>query len=141
MERNFAEIIGTKAKALKHCEKLIRKIEKANGEPVKIPLSCTGVMLEAREGSPLYLQIKAISAKLAEEINALQISFNSINMEQTQKTAVAKKPAVVEQPQRKRVNYSNMSQEEIIAHKKEKRKEYNQRYRNKLKLQQLSLFS
>lgn len=137
MERNIAELIGTKAKALKHCEKLIRKIEKANGEPIKIPLSCTGVVLEAREGSPLHLQIKSISAKLAEEINALQISVGLIDMD-----AHANRQANVnteDKPRRQFTNRTVMSEEEIKAHEKAKRREYNKRYYEKKKAQKLAI--
>lgn len=71
MERTSAEEIGQKARALKHCIKVISKVDK-NGS-AEIVLNCTGVKFVVKKNDALYLKIATTKAQLEEEIASYEI--------------------------------------------------------------------
>ena len=71
MDRVSAEDIGKKARALKHCIKVLGTIEKKGS--AEIVLNCTGVKLVAHENDALHLKIATTKAQLEEEIASYEI--------------------------------------------------------------------
>ena len=71
MDNVTAELIGKKAKALKHCNKILDKIEK-NGK-VTIKLGNTGVEIEATRGDAMHLKFITHQARLTQEIKSYEI--------------------------------------------------------------------
>ena len=71
MERTSAEEIGKKARALKHCIKVIGKIDK-NGS-AEIILNSTGVKFVVKKNDALYLKLATTKAQLEEEIKSYEI--------------------------------------------------------------------
>ena len=71
MDNVTAERIGKKAKALKHCNKILEKIEK-NGEAV-VKLNCTGVEITVNRGDAMHLKLVTVQAQLTEEIKSYEI--------------------------------------------------------------------
>lgn len=66
-----AEAIGKKARALKHCNKLLSKINKEGS--AKIVLNCTGVEFVVHKGDAIHLKIQTTRAQLTEDINSYDI--------------------------------------------------------------------
>ena len=60
-----------KVKALKHCNKLLKEIER-NGKAV-IKFNCTGLELVAEANDVLHMRLKTVQASLAEQINSYEI--------------------------------------------------------------------
>lgn len=75
MNRFVAEVIGRKSRALKHCDKLLKSIEK-EGQAV-IKLNATGVSLPCTKGDSLHTLLMVERAKLAHEINIIEIAEES----------------------------------------------------------------
>ena len=71
MERIMAEEVGKKAKALKHCIKLLGTIEKKGS--AEVVLNCTGVRFTVRSGDAMHLKIATTKAQLEEEIASFEI--------------------------------------------------------------------
>lgn len=71
MDRVSAEDIGRKARALKHCIKVLGTIEKKGS--AEIVLNCTGVKLVAHKNDALHLKIATTKAQLEEEIASYEI--------------------------------------------------------------------
>ena len=71
MDRVSAEDIGKKARALKHCIKVLGTIEKKGS--AEIVLNCTGVKLVAHKNDALHLKIATTKAQLEEEIASYEI--------------------------------------------------------------------
>lgn len=67
-----AENIGKKSKALKHCDKLLTKIDK-NGS-AKVKLNCTGVEFVVHKDDAIYLRIQATKFALLDEIRSYEIT-------------------------------------------------------------------
>ena len=61
MDRVSAEDIGKKARALKHCIKVLGTIEKKGS--AEIVLNCTGVKLVAHKNDALHLKIATTKAQ------------------------------------------------------------------------------
>ena len=72
MNYAIAEIIAKKAKGAKHCDKLLKTIEKDGN--IEIPLSGTGVSLPVSKGDPIHTLLKSIHFKLLHEINAIEVT-------------------------------------------------------------------
>ena len=71
MDRITAETISRKTKALKHCTKLLAKINKEGQATVR--LNCTGVEFIVHKGDAMYLKLATIHAQLTEEIRSYEI--------------------------------------------------------------------
>ena len=71
MDRVSAEDIGRKARALKHCIKVLKTIDKKGS--AEIVLNCTGVKLVAHKNDALHLKIATTKAQLEEEIASYEI--------------------------------------------------------------------
>ena len=71
MKHNVAELIGRKAKALKHCDKVIQTIDK-NGR-TEILLGNTGISIPCEKNDAIYSMLQSIRFKLAHEINSIEI--------------------------------------------------------------------
>ena len=71
MKHNVAELIGRKAKALKHCDKVIQTIDK-NGK-TEILLGNTGISIPCEKNDAIYSVLQSIRFKLAHEINSIEI--------------------------------------------------------------------
>ena len=71
MDRITAETIARKTKALKHCSKLIAKINKDGQATVR--LNCTGVEFVVHKGDAMYLKLATIHAQLTEDIKSYEI--------------------------------------------------------------------
>lgn len=72
MKTSVAELIGKKAGALKHCEKLLKLIHE-NGT-TDIRLNNTGVTLTVQKGDYLHTMLLSEKSKLVHEINAIEIT-------------------------------------------------------------------
>lgn len=72
MDNITAENIGKKAKAFKHCEKLLATIDK-NGQ-ASVKLNCTGVEFVVHKGDAIYLRIQATKFALLDEIHSYEVT-------------------------------------------------------------------
>lgn len=72
MKFSVAEAIARKTKGLKHCDKLLKNIEKKGS--IEIPLSGTGVVLPVAKGDAIHTLLQSIRFSLAHEINAIEIA-------------------------------------------------------------------
>lgn len=120
----MAALIERKSKALKHCNKLLEKIDKESF--ALVPLNNTGVVLRVEKDDPVYLRFKAIRAQLVVDINSLEIIQHPAAAEITISSEVFDKPAFEEVPPSSTdAKSAEMSEEE---RRKMKRREYNRRY-------------
>ena len=71
MKPNVAEAIGLKVKALKHCEKIIKTVDKQGR--TDILLNNTGVALPVEKNDAIYTLLQSIRFKLVHEINSIEI--------------------------------------------------------------------
>ena len=71
MKHNVAEMIGRKAKALKHCDKVIQTIDK-HGR-TEILLGNTGIAIPCEKNDAIYTMLQSIRFKLVHEINSIEI--------------------------------------------------------------------
>ena len=120
-----AEQISRKVRALKYFQGVIETADKKGTTIIK--LNCTGAEFVLNKGDVLYLKVKTMIAKLAEEIASLEI---------IQKTSTSQAQS---QPVRRRVVPApigaapvQLSAEEL-ERRKQKRSEYNRRYYQKHK--------
>lgn len=67
-----AEIIARKTRGAKHCEKLLKSIDKKGD--IDIPLGNTGVELPVSKGDPIHTLLKSIHFKLLHEINVIEVA-------------------------------------------------------------------
>lgn len=70
-----AETIGKKSKALKHCDKLLSKIDK-NGS-AKVKLNCTGVEFVVHKDDAIYCRIQHTRYALLDEIRSYELTTRS----------------------------------------------------------------
>jgi len=117
-----AETIGKKSKALKHCDKLLSKIDK-NGS-AKVVLNCTGVEFVVHKDDAIYCRIQSTKYRLLDEIRSYELTTRSQRaIEQpVHRTAPAPVGAAPES--------EALSAEQLA---KTKKSEYNRRYREKVK--------
>ena len=71
MDKKLAEAIGIKANALKHCDKLLGKIEK-DGKVVVI-IGATGVSIPVIKGDAVHSRLQSVRYQLMDEINSMEI--------------------------------------------------------------------
>lgn len=71
MDFKSAEIIAKKARALKHCDKILSEVDK-KGEAL-VTLNCTGVQFVVKNGDGMHLRIMTTKAQLIEEIAAYEL--------------------------------------------------------------------
>lgn len=71
MDNITAEMIGRKAKALKHCNKVLSEIDKKGF--ATISLNCTGVVFTVYKNDAIYLQLQTTRAQLVQEIGSYEI--------------------------------------------------------------------
>lgn len=95
MDKMTAEIIGKKAKALKHCDKLLNKIDKY-GE-AKVLLNCTGVEFLVHKGDAIYLSLQKTKYALLCDIQSYEITVRETKQSPIFQpgVAVAEKPSIV----------------------------------------------
>lgn len=136
-----AEAIARKSRALKHCTKLLDKIDR-NGS-AKIVLNCTGVEFNVVKGDAIYLRIKTTQAQLTEDIlsydiikrEAPAIRALSNAAEKVSAAAAVVAPAIkAEVPKR-----TKLSREEAIARHREYCRNYAARKRAEAKAAKMSL--
>ena len=71
MKHNIAEAIGRKARALKHCNKIIQTVDKQGR--TEILLGNTGVSLPCEKNDAIYTLLQSIRFKIIHEINSMEI--------------------------------------------------------------------
>ena len=71
MKHKMAEIIGNKARALKHCDKVIATVDKQGR--TDILLGNTGIVLPCEKNDAIYTLLQSIRFKLVHEINSIEI--------------------------------------------------------------------
>lgn len=122
MDNITAENIGKKARAFKHCEKLLATIDK-NGQ-ARVKLNCTGVEFVVHKDDAIYCRIQSTKYRLLDEIRSYELTTRSQRaIEQpVHRTAPAPVGAAPE---------SEVLSAEQLA--KAKKSEYNRRYREKVK--------
>lgn len=123
MDNVTAEIIGKKARALKHCDKLLEKIDKQGS--AKILLNCTGVEFVVNKGDAIYLSIQKTKYELLYDIRSYEITVRAKHAKDgsIHKTAPAPTGAAPSTP------------DDELERKRAKQREYNRRYLAKKKLQ------
>ena len=87
MDNVTAEIISKKARALKHCIKVLSQIEK-KGSAV-ITLNCTGVIFTVQRNDAIYLQLQATKAQLVQDIGSYEIVQKTTQQKTFTRTAPA----------------------------------------------------
>ncbi len=118
MDNRTAEIIGRKAKALKHVTQLIKKIDRVGH--VDIKLNCTGATIPCDKEDATYLTLVASKAALAAEIASIEV-VNAASL-----TAPVRR--LVPAP-----SGAAPTAEEILAEQRRKRAEYQHRWYAKMK--------
>lgn len=126
MDSVTAENIGKKARALKHCDKLLAKIDK-NGS-AKVLLNCTGVEFIVHKGDAIYLSIQKTKYALLCDIQSYEITVKAKTADKQPVRRIAPAP----------VGAAELSDEEILEIKREKHREYQRRYLAKKKAQALN---
>ncbi|MBR2388991.1 MAG: hypothetical protein IKB02_09610 [Clostridia bacterium] len=114
MDRVSAEDIGKKARALKHCIKVLGTIEKKGS--AEIVLNCTGVKLVAHKNDALHLKIATTKAQLEEEIASYEI-VRASGMGDTSSSPASSPPP--------------LSPEQKVAERKAKKAAYMREYMKK----------
>lgn len=71
MKRSDAELIGKKARALKHCVKILELVDKRGS--TEILLNNTGITIPCKKGDAMYTLLQSIKYALAHEINDIQV--------------------------------------------------------------------
>ena len=72
MNTSTAEFIGKSSRALKHCDRLLKKIEKAGEAFIKV--NATGLTLPCRRGDALHTLLMSERARLYHEINSFELT-------------------------------------------------------------------
>lgn len=72
MNTSTAEFIGKSSRALKHCDQLLKKIEKTGEASIK--LNATGLTLPCRRGDALHTLLMSERARLYHEINSFEVT-------------------------------------------------------------------
>lgn len=70
-----AETIGRKSKALKHCDRLLSKIDKHGSATIK--LNCTGVEFVVHKDDAIYCRIQSTKYRLLDEIRSYELTTQS----------------------------------------------------------------
>jgi len=73
MDNITADTIGKKARALKHCEKILNAVDK-HGE-TQIKLNCTGVVFTIRKNDAIYLRVQSTKYALIDEISSYRLTI------------------------------------------------------------------
>lgn len=121
MDNITAEMIGKKARALKHCEKLLSKIDKTGS--AKVVLNCTGVEFIVHKDDAIYFRIQKTRYELLEDIKSYQLMKSAAK---SIPTRVSPTPiCAAEKP--------SLTPEEMREAKKAKAKECQRRYYEKKK--------
>lgn len=117
-----AETIGKKSKALKHCDKLLAKIDKSGSASVK--LNCTGVEFVVHKDDAIYCRIQRTKYALLDEIRSFELTTRSKKVieQPVHRTA----PAPVGASDKN--TCTSPSDDEM---KRKKKQEYNKRYYEK----------
>lgn len=137
MDNVTAEIISKKARALKHCNKVLEAIEK-KGSAV-ITLNCTGVVFTVQKNDAIYLQLQATRAQLIQDIGSYEIVQKATKQKTFTRTAPApigssvalsdeEMAALAEKRERNRKAWHKWYQAN-----KEKKAEYNRQYKRRKK--------
>lgn len=122
MDSVTAENIGKKARALKHCEKLLAKIDKTGS--AKVLLNCTGVEFIVHKGDAIYLSIQKTKYALLCDIQSYEITVRAKNSDEQPIRRTAPAPVGAAEP----------TPEELLEAKRAKQREYQKRYLAKKKL-------
>lgn len=72
MNTSTAEFIGKSSRALKHCDQLLKKIEKTGETSIKV--NATGLTLPCRRGDALHTLLMSERARLYHEINSFELT-------------------------------------------------------------------
>ncbi len=133
-----AETIGKKTKALKHCDKLLKQIEK-NGS-AKVILNCTGVEFIVNLNDAIYCRLQSKKYQLLDEIRSYELTSRSqraVNESATpRRTAPAPVGASNETPTEEvseitglpSIRGKQLTPEEMLERKRVQRRIYNQRW-------------
>ncbi len=124
MERETAEIIAKKSRALKHCEKILKEVDKKGLKWVKF--NNTGVEIKVTKGDAIYLRIQSTMYQLLDEIHSIEVANKAIS---TTPTAVPTARRIAPAP----VGAAPITEEELADIKRAKKSEYNRRYYEKQK--------
>ena len=115
MDNVTAEIISKKARALKHCNKVLETIEK-KGSAV-ITLNCTGVIFTVQKNDAIYLQLQATRAQLIQDIGSYEIVQKATQQAVSKRHAPAPVGASI-----------TLSDEEMSDLSRAKKSGYNKKY-------------
>lgn len=127
MDNITAENIGKKARAFKHCEKLLSAIDK-NGQ-ASVKLNCTGVEFIVHKDDAIYCRIQHTKYALLDEIRSYELTTRSQRtIEQSTPSRTAPAPA----------GAAEMTPKEKLEKKRAKQREYQRRYLAKKKAQRAS---
>lgn len=119
MDKETAERIGKKSRALKHCEKILDQVDKHGSH--KVILNNTGVEFIVHKDDAIYLRIQSTRCRLLEEIHLIEVSERV----KVQPTIPVRRTAPAP------VGASALSAEELSDIQRAKRREYNRRYYEK----------
>lgn len=72
MNTSTAEFIGKSSRALKHCDQLLKKIEKTGEASIKV--NATGLTLPCHRGDALHTLLMSERARLYHEINSFELT-------------------------------------------------------------------
>lgn len=72
MNTSTAEFIGKSSRALKHCDRLLKKIEKTGEASIKV--NATGLTLPCHRGDALHTLLMSERARLYHEINSFELT-------------------------------------------------------------------
>lgn len=116
MDIKTAETISKKTRALKHCDKLLGKIDRRG--KLDVPLNSTGVVFTVTKGDAIYLRIQSLKFNLLDQIHSMEVAskFKEPKATNVKRTAPAPYGA------------STLTPEETLEIKKEKARENARKY-------------
>lgn len=126
MDRETAYLIEKKSKALKHCEKLLKRIEKNGSATIK--LNCTGVEFTIKKGDAFYFNIQKTKFKLLEEISSIEVLEK--NKEKVTKSVPRTAPAPVGASSAVVAGIQTSIFDDIKEQKRQKKLEYQRKWNN-----------
>lgn len=122
MDNFTAENIGKKSRALKHINKVLKRIDRYGS--TQIALNCTGISFDVTKNDAFYLQLQVKRAELVAEIGSYEI-IQRASSGTTQ--SVPPSPRCVATPVG--ASESPIEDEPEEDRRRRKKREYNKKYR------------
>lgn len=123
MDVTTAEKLAKKTRALKHCDKVLKEIDK-KGE-IEIRMNNTGVTFIVKKNDSIYLRYQSMKFKLLDEIHSIEVTERALASQKNRRNSPAPVGAAPD--------YEFDDEQERIERQRAKWREYAKRSREKKK--------